>query len=77
MVSCTLLLQGAAGTISGLASSVAFTPAQGIELVDPDAVKKAQAEAAGGGATSSRFFDAKSGFASVAAAGKKRKRTWA
>ncbi|TMW60556.1 hypothetical protein Poli38472_000598 [Pythium oligandrum] len=45
--------------LSGLASSLAFTPVQGIELVNPEAAKKRVEEA------NKKYFAANSGFVSV------------
>lgn len=57
---------GGAGSISGLASSLAFTPVQGIELVDPAraaAVAAAAADKARGGTES--YFSSLGGFKSA------------
>lgn len=45
--------------LSGLASSLAFTPVQGIELMNPEAAKKRVEEA------NKKYFSAQSGFVSV------------
>jgi U4/U6 small nuclear ribonucleoprotein PRP31 len=69
-------IAGGAGPVSGLASSLAFTPVQGIELTDPAAAAAAAAAAAGGagGASGSgrvgdggaaSYFSESSGFRSV------------
>jgi U4/U6 small nuclear ribonucleoprotein PRP31 len=50
---------GHAGHVSGTASSVAFTPVQGLEIVNPVAMEKKVAEA------NAKYFSATSGFRSV------------
>mgnify|MGYP000651606863 CR=1 FL=1 len=53
------LTASAGGQTDGLSTSLIFTPVQGMELADPNAVKKKVAEA------NSKWFGANSGFASA------------
>ena len=62
-------LLSAGGAVSGLASTFAFTPVQGIELVNPDAQKDRSASAA------NKYFSNASGFASVSGTMTELKRT--
>jgi U4/U6 small nuclear ribonucleoprotein PRP31 len=50
---------GSSGATSGLASSLAFTPVQGIELENPEARAQKMAQ------LTSRYFDAAQGFLQV------------
>jgi len=51
--------RGGGGTVSGLASSMAFTPVQGLELVNPDANKQRVRDA------NRKWFEENAGFQSA------------
>jgi U4/U6 small nuclear ribonucleoprotein PRP31 len=53
------LASSAGAQTDGLSTSLIFTPVQGMELADPNAIKKKVAEA------NSKWFGANSGFASA------------
>ena len=53
------------GTISGFSSSLAFTPVQGLELVNPNAVEEKLAKIR---AINEKYFNSSSGFKQVASA---------
>ena len=55
------ILPGGSGGTSGLASSLAMTPMQGMELINPDLLKKQVKEAEG----KESYFSNKSGFSTV------------
>ena len=52
---------GGSGATSGLASSLAMTPLQGMELINPDLLKRQVKEASG----KESYFSVKSGFSTV------------
>jgi U4/U6 small nuclear ribonucleoprotein PRP31 len=60
------MAQQAAGNANGLASSMAFTPVQGLELVNPDAVKDRVKEA------NKKWFGEYAGFQSALPKGDKK-----
>jgi len=60
------MAQQAAGNANGLASSMAFTPVQGLELVNPDAVKDQVKEA------NKKWFGEYAGFQSALPKGDKK-----